>query len=641
LWRVLLETSLDNIYFKDIHSRFIKCSKAQARFFGVESPDELVGRTDFDFCAEADARARFEDEQKIIRTGEPIIAKEEREERKAGQVVWMSSTKMPLRDAAGKIIGIMGVSRDITGRKLVEQQVKEALDFNRTIILDAAVGITAFKASGHCILANDTAAQILNGTVSRLLAQDFRKLDSWRASGMLQIAEEVLATKTSRQCDVNFVSSFGKEVWLVSHLSHFVQNGEPHLLHVFSDVTERKKLETQFLRAQRMESIGTLAGGIAHDLNNVLTPLLFSVQILKEKISDDEGQQILDSLEANVKRGASLVKQVLAFGRGVKGDRILLQVRNLAREIEGIVQETFPKSVRFQLDAATGLWTVSCDPTQIHQVLLNLCVNARDAMPGGGKLSLRLNNVTLDAAHAAAHLDARPGPYVVISVEDTGMGISRDNQERIFEPFFTTKELGKGTGLGLSTTLAIVKSHGGFITCNSEPGKGTIFKVYLPASAEAATEAGVPEEQSQLPRGNDELVLVVDDEAPIREMAQHILERYGYRVVLAVNGFDAVQLYTTRQDEIATVLTDMAMPVMDGPATIAALQAVNPKVKIVGFSGLEMKGAEAEAFRLGCGRFVSKPFTAETLLQVLRAILHEPAGERSTDNKPKTKKKRG
>ena len=234
---------------------------------------------------------------------------------------------------------------------------------------------------------------------------------------------------------------------------------------------------------------------------------------------------MLDTLESNVRRGASLVKQVLAFGRGVKGDRVLLQVKNIAREIEEIVQGTFPKSIQFRMESAPDLWTVSCDPTQIHQVLLNLCVNARDAMPDGGKLTLRLNNLALDAAQAAMDLDARPGPYVVINVEDTGTGIPKEIQERIFEPFFTTKDPGKGTGLGLSTTLAIVRSHGGFIRCYSTAGKGSIFKVYLPADVASAATEGAPAEYVQLPRGHQELVLVVDDEAPIRAVARHILER--------------------------------------------------------------------------------------------------------------------
>ena len=752
LWQTLLDTSPDHIYFKDTQSRFIKCSKAQARQFGVASPDELVGKTDFDFFTDEHARPAYEDEQAIIRTGVPIIAREEREVWKDGRVSWASSTKMPLRDATGNITGIMGISRDITERKLAEEQLRqlssavehspasivitdpagnieyvnpkftavtgyslaevlgknprilksgetpaeeyqrmwraiasggewqgefhnrkkngelfwesaslssildgsgkvahfvavkeditefklareklmEAFAFNQKIIADAAVGIIAFKASGRCVLANEAAARTLNGTVPRLLEQDFRQLKSWRESGMIQIAEAVLAKRESRQCEAHCVSAFGREVWLVCHFSHFVQNGEPHLLLIFNDVTEKKKLEAQFLRAQRMESIGTLAGGIAHDLNNVLTPLLFSIQILKEKISDDEGQQMLDTLESNVRRGASLVKQVLAFGRGVKGDRVLLQVKNIAREIEQIVQGTFPKSIQFRLESAPDLWTVSCDPTQIHQVLLNLCVNARDAMPDGGKLTLRLNNLALDAAQAAMDLDARPGPYVVINVEDTGTGIPKEIQERIFEPFFTTKDPGKGTGLGLSTTLAIVRSHGGFIRCYSTPGKGSIFKVYLPADVASAATEGAPAEYVQLPRGHQELVLVVDDEAPIREVARQILERFGYRVLLAVNGVEAVQLYTARQDEIAVVITDMAMPVMDGHATIAALRAMNPKVKIIGSSGLDMNDGNTKAIHDAIGHFIPKPYTVESMLDMLHEVLREYPAARNT-----------
>jgi signal transduction histidine kinase/CheY-like chemotaxis protein len=440
---------------------------------------------------------------------------------------------------------------------------------------------------------------------------------------MLKIAEEVLATKAPRQGEFHFVSTFGKEVWLVSHFSHFVQNGESHLLHVFSDVTEKKKLEAQFLRSQRMESIGTLAGGIAHDLNNVLTPLLFAVQALKDKVSDEAGRQMLDILETNVRRGASLVKQVLIFGRGIKGERITVQPRHLGREIEHIVRETFPKCLKFESHCAADLWTITGDPTQIEQVLLNLCVNARDAMPGGGNLSLRMENLVLDESHAVANLEARPGRHVVISVTDTGAGMTREIQDRIFEPFFTTKETGKGTGLGLSTTLAIVKGHGGFINCYSEPGKGSVFKVYLPASPDATVETQAPAHQSSLPRGHNELVLVVDDEEPIRNLAQTMLKRFGYRVLLAADGTEAVKLYTSRRNEIALVITDMAMPVMDGPATIAALQAINPNVKVIGSSGLDMNDGAVGAVNTGLRHFMPKPYTAETMLTMLLEVLQE------------------
>jgi PAS domain S-box-containing protein len=483
------------------------------------------------------------------------------------------------------------------------------------------VGITVFKASGQCVLANETAARTVKATVSQLLAQDFRQIASWHASGMVQIAEEVLATKEPRRCELHFFSSFGAEVWIESRFSHFIQNGEPHFIHVFADVTEKKKLEAQLLRSQRMESIGTLAGGIAHDLNNVLAPLLISVQVLKEKVSDDDGKELLDSLEANVKRGASLVKQVLTFGRGIKGERVPVHPKNIGDGIARIVRETFPKSLKFKIQCADDLWTVTGDPTQLEQVLMNLCVNARDAMPGGGTLSLRMENRVFDKNHPAANLEAKPGSYVVISVSDTGMGMAQEVQDRIFEPFFTTKEQGKGTGLGLSTALAIVKSHGGFVNCYSEVGKGSVFKVYLPASPDAANVKPAAANQPRLPRGNNDLVLVVDDEEPIRILVQNILERFGYRVLQAADGAEAVRLYTSHRNEIAAVLTDMSMPVMDGPATIAALRGINPEVKVIGSSGLDMRDGATGAINDGLRHFMSKPYTAETVLNMLHEVL--------------------
>ena len=389
-----------------------------------------------------------------------------------------------------------------------------------------------------------------------------------------------------------------------------------------TDVTDSKKLEIQFLRSQRMESIGTLAGGIAHDLNNVLTPILISVQVLRDRTADDDAKKLLESLEVNVQRGAGLVRQVLAFGRGMEGERILVQPKHIAREIKQIVKETFPKSVAFELHAATDLWTITGDPTQLHQILLNLCVNARDAMPQGGKLSLHLENVSLDEAYASMNLEARPGPYVCITVNDTGTGIPNEIREKIFDPFFTTKAPDKGTGLGLSTTLAIVKSHGGFINCYSEPGKGSAFKVYLPADTAPAAPEKVAPDQTRLLCGHNELVLVVDDEETIRKLAQKALEQNGYRVVLAADGHEALSLYQHRRNEIAVVITDMAMPNMDGLATIAALKSINPEIKIVGSSGLTSDGGVTRVMAAGIRHFIAKPYTAETMLRTLHDVLN-------------------
>ena len=654
---------------------------------------------------------------------------------------WFNTT---LVDPAGKFIGVASLVQDITERKRAERQLAETLDFNQKIISDASAGIIVFKASGQCVLANEAAARTVNATVPQLLSQDFRQLESWRASGLLKIAELALATGKPQQYESHLVSTFGKELWLVCHFTPFVRGDEPHLLLLFddiagrkqaeehvreqaalldkaqdaifvldsddritywnnsaeriygwtaaeavgktsiellfkgvitpqlakiiktvnergewvgelqeytkdgktvtvqgrcnlirdeqgrpksqliinTDITEKKNFETQFLRSQRMEGIGALAGGIAHDLNNVLTPLLVAVQVLKEKVTDEDGQKLLQALETNVQRGASLVKQVLAFGRGVTGERIAVNPKHIAREIKQIIRETFPKSVESELYSAADLWTITGDPTQLHQVLLNLCVNARDAMPNGGKLSIHMENVMFDETYAGMNPEAKVGPYVCIKVADTGTGIPWEIQDKIFDPFFTTKEPGKGTGLGLSTTLAIVKSHGGFIHCHSTSGKGSRFEAYFPANNTAATVENAAAEESQLPRGHNELVLVVDDEEPIRNLAQKVLTRFGYRVLLAADGAEAVSLYATRQNEIDVVITDMAMPIMDGPATIIALKAINSEVRIVSSTGLASDGGMAMARNAGIQHFIPKPYTAETMLNTLHEVLY-------------------
>jgi PAS domain S-box-containing protein len=386
------------------------------------------------------------------------------------------------------------------------------------------------------------------------------------------------------------------------------------------DQTERKKLEQQFLRAQRMESIGTLAGGIAHDLNNVLGPIIMSLDLLRMQFPDHSSQNLLALISSSAHRGADMVRQVLSFARGVEGQRLEVQIKHLIRDIEKIVNDTFLKHIEVRAIVPHDLWTVLGDPTQIHQVLLNLCVNARDAMPESGTLTLSAENVALDEHYASLAKEARPGPYVVLQVEDSGTGMPPEVAERIFDPFFTTKEVGKGTGLGLSTSLAIIKSHGGFIRVYSEVGKGTKFKIYLPAQTEAS--ASMAEEQiAEMPRGNGELVLVVDDESVVRQITQQTLEAFGYRVVLAVEGADALAIYAARREEISVVLTDMMMPVMDGPATIQVLTRLNPDIRIIAASGLTANGNMAQVSRLGVKYFLPKPYTAETLLKTLREAL--------------------
>jgi two-component system cell cycle sensor histidine kinase/response regulator CckA len=516
-----------------------------------------------------------------------------------------------------------------------EERLRRERDLISHIMETSPVGIIVTDQSGEITFANHRAVEVLSLTKNAIKNKSCGVLD-WCVADLegYPIQDRPLPLKQLLET--------GQPVQDVCHVLDFPDdrrvllstNARPLLdaagkidgmVITIEDITEKKKLETQFLRSQRMESVGTLAGGIAHDLNNVLTPLLISVQLLKKKITGDEGQKLLDTLEANVVRGAKLVKQVLAFGRGIHGERIPIQPAHIIREIEQIVQETFPKSVEFQADSAAGLLALTGDATQLHQVLLNLCVNARDAMPAGGRLSVKMENVVLDKIHGGRDPEAKPGPYVVITVTDTGTGIPKEIRNKIFEPFFTTKAPGKGTGLGLSTCFGIIKSHGGFINYYSEVGKGSAFKVYLPADTTVVEPKNPAVESARLPCGQDELVLVVDDEVPILALAEATLQQFGYRVLTAVNGEEAVSIYKKRQHEIAVILTDMMMPVMDGPAAIIALKAINPKVRIIGMSGFDSQGGMTTAKNAGVDHFIPKPYATEVLLHALHKVLHQKA----------------
>jgi len=393
--------------------------------------------------------------------------------------------------------------------------------------------------------------------------------------------------------------------------------------YVATDTTEKRQLEQQFLRAQRLESIGTLASGIAHDLNNVLAPIIMALKLFRPKLTDPEDQELLRTLETSARRGADIVRQVLTFARGVEGERRPLDLKRLIGEISGIVRDTFPRSIQIQTELEEHPWKVTGDPTQIYQVLMNLCVNARDAMPNGGRLTLSVANVSFDERAGRLPADARPGDYVRLRVADTGSGISRDLQTRIFDPFFTTKEVGKGTGLGLATALTIVKSHGGFIELWSETGRGTDFDAYLPAEQRSQPVALEPQIQD-IPLGSGELVLVVDDERSIRQVTKVTLSGHGYEVLTAAEGAEAIALFAQNSDRVKLVLTDMMMPLMDGTALIKALQQIEPAVRILAVSGLLEGSAPPASVGASSVTFLQKPFTAERLLQAVHDAIHSP-----------------
>jgi two-component system, cell cycle sensor histidine kinase and response regulator CckA len=506
-----------------------------------------------------------------------------------------------------------------------EQALRESEQKFRAIFDSTFQLMGLLTTEGMIVEANRTALDVIDAELEDVIGQPFWQTRWWSHSPQLQQQLRQAIVKAAQGELVRFES---QHIWADGSTAFVDFSLKPvfdaagkvvMLLPEGRDITEKKQLEAQLLRVQRLESLGTLASGISHDFNNILTPILAAAQLLSLRLSqlDEQYRQLPKLIEDSARRGADLVKQILAFARGIEGKRLPLQVRHLLAEVMQVIRQTFPKTIELESNVPrTDLWTVSADGTQLHQVFMNLCVNARDAMPEGGTLSLTAENVWIDEAHARMNLDAYIGSYVAITVEDTGIGIPPELLERIFDPFFTTKEVGKGTGLGLSTVLGIVKNHGGFITVYSEVGQGSQFKVYLPAVEDLVIQ---PTEDLALSSGEHQLILVVEDELLIQQVTKSSLEHYNYSTLIANDGIEAIALYAEHKHQIGLVLLDMMMPNMDGLTTIRALKKLNPDVKVIATSGLASHRQLAEL--AGSHAFLSKPYTVKELLDALQDVL--------------------
>lgn len=534
----------------------------------------------------------------------------------------MSVRAFPILDEDKTIHEWIGVHKDITERKLSEQHIKEQAE-----LLDKTRdAITVRDLQGTILFWNKGAERMYGSTSSEAVGRNAVDILQINPERFQEVSASTLQ-KGEWNGELRHVSATGRKLVVEARWTLVCDHeGAPKsILAIDTDITEKKQIENQFLRAQRMESIGTLAGGVAHDLNNILAPILMSIQILKLTARDLETTDILNTIEKSAKRGADIVRQVLSFARGLESQRTEVTIKDLVDEIENIIRGTFPKNIQVEVSVSNGVWTIDGDSTQIHQIILNLCVNARDAMPNGGTLKISVENGVLDENYSAMNLQAKPGRYVIISVADSGVGMSQQIIDKIFDPFFTTKELSKGTGLGLSTVMAVIKSHEGLINVYSEPGRGSTFKVYLPAM-ESSSNTSRADDVLSLPCGNGETVLVIDDETSILTITGQTLHAFGYKSMIALDGAEGVAIYAQNVSEIAVVVTDMNMPIMSGIATIRALMRINPMVKVIAASGLNVDGDADKLKDLGVIHSLAKPYTAEALLTTLRRVLDPPPG---------------
>ena len=542
--------------------------------------------------------------------------------RKNGEFFTEDVTVAPVRDPEGVVRHFIAIKYDITSRRRTEGDLR----LFRTLVdasedsfevIDPPTGRFLDIGLGHCAKLGYTRAEMLALRVSDI--DPTIKKENWpihveklRASGTL------VGEGRHRRKDGT--------VFPVEYHSKLVQLDRAYIITVVHDITGRKLLEEQLFRAQRLESLGMLAAGIAHDLNNILSPIAMSVPLLRVNASVESDRHVLDTLENCTKRGAGLVRQILNFVHGIGGEPIVVDVGHLLRDIVAVLGETFPKSIAIEQDLQRDLWPILANPTQIHQVLLNLCVNARDAMPEGGKLRLRSENCVLDKSSVLAlkagqpGLDVTPGDWVVLQVGDTGSGIAPSILSRIWEPFFTTKSPSKGTGLGLSTVATIIRTHHGFCTLQTEQGCGSTFRIYLPAADSPNRSSNSPF-SAPAPRGADELILLVDDEQPILETVGSILTQGGYRVITARNGVQASEIFGAKCDEIGLVITDQDMPELDGLGLLRFVQKLKPGFKVLVMSGLSGGNPLVPDEELAAP-FLSKPFTSQELLKEIYRLLH-------------------
>jgi PAS domain S-box-containing protein len=615
----LLDKAQDAILAHDLENRITYWNKGAERLYGW-SAQEVAG------CSVAqllyqDAEAFYRASEQVVQTGEWVG--ELHQVGRDGRNLVIVGHWTLVRDAEGKPKSVLAINTDITGRKKTD----EALKMQGRVLESMAEGVTVCDEAGLIVFSNDSCNTMFGYDGGDLNGQHFSTIRNLPHEEGRQAMDELfsfLRDKGAWMGEMGCRKKDGTSFITRSRISVLEIDGVKSFVAVVEDITEKKNMEAQFLRSQRMESVGRLSSGIAHDMNNILTPIFISSFMLRRQLPPEDFEKMLGNIETNAQRGADLIKQLLTVNCDIGGHRHVVQTSQLASDMMKIMSGTFPKNITLSARTPEDVWPVIGDPTQLHQVLLNLCVNARDAMPMGGVLSLTTENTRLDENFAAMNVDAMAGPYVVLRVTDTGEGISASVIDKIFDPFFTTKETGKGTGLGLSTVMGIVKSHQGFVNLRSRITEGSTFEIFLPAAPDAVA-ASIPAPAMQAPRGQGEMILVVDDEVVIREVVQKTLQAHGYRVITAGDGTEAIAQFSQHQGEIKAVLTDIMMPFMDGVTLSRTLKKIDPNIQIIATSGMgSAKGRQdktAALHSLQINTFLNKPYSANEILTAIGDLL--------------------
>ncbi|MEO7999765.1 MAG: PAS domain S-box protein [Gemmatimonadaceae bacterium] len=623
LLRALFDTLPDAVFTKDLAGRYIQANKSALQQSGHPTEESLLGKTAFDLHPAAIAEATQRDDAMVM-AGNVISDRELQLKTASGELRWFLSLKAPLRDDDGKVTGIVGVTRDITDRRSAEIERDRHLRQLELQIERMPIAYILTDGDFNCVRWNPAAERIFGYSKDEVIGRRAFDLivpekSRERAS---KIIEQISMGRMDAHGEFGNIKKGGENITCEWHNTPMFDDAGKFvgLLSLTLDVTARKKLEAQLLQSQKMEAIGQLAGGVAHDFNNLLTVIFgYSEMLMADKDVSSNVQKSVKLINEAAERAGALTGQLLAFSRKTILQPKILDINTVVGETGTMLRRMIGEDVRFSTILQKDIERIRVDPGQLTQVLMNLAVNARDAMPKGGTLTVETQNVELSAEYASTHPDCNPGPHVMLAMTDTGTGMAADVMAHIFEPFFTTKEVGTGTGLGLATVFGIVRQSGGCINVYSEPGIGSSFKLYFPAlrGASLMESGGIP----QIATGGAETVLLVEDDAAVRRIATAALAKFGYMVLPAATGEEALRIAEHHGLGISVLLTDVVMPGMSGPQLVDLLRAKSPSLKVVFMSGYTDDAVVRHGLLAAEVSFLQKPFTPEGLALKIRKVL--------------------